>query len=365
MSKDSGDINIPNPSDHWLAKSSQYDDVAVSSRTRFARNINGYRFAPHADRETLKTVNELVNKAITENSFFEGYIQLDLADVEKHLREYLKESRLISKEMEQGGEHRSVYLAPDASASILVNEEDHIRIQALSSGLDLPKCLEKLMEIHDELGKNLTFAESNRLGYLTACPTNVGTGFRGSVMLHLPALNLLEKIDRNINIIAHDGLTVRGFYGENSSSSGDYYQISNEITLGKSIDEILNILMNVLEGIINAEKEARIELNRDYNETTQDQIWRSYALLSHARQMDVEEAMNLLSKIRLGIDSNYFENLTHNRLNRLSMEVQNAHVEALRRKEKTTDSKNQFRAGYLRSIIQKVVDEGKNSGNGN
>src|SRR5690606_7308639 len=189
---------------------------------------------------------------------------------------------LISKEMERASEHLAAYIAPDAMSSIMINEEDHIRAQTLEAGLNVERAYERLDEIDREIASVLGFAWSEKYGYLTACPTNVGTGFRASVMLHLPGLTLLKEVESSLQGIAHHGLTVRGFYGENSEYLGDFYQISNEITLGKTVEQIIKNLTTVIHRVIERELEARLELFRHHEIATNDTIWRSYGLLAHA-----------------------------------------------------------------------------------
>jgi protein arginine kinase len=342
---------LPDPSKHWLSKDSKDNDVAVSSRCRFARNLEGYQFAPHADGETLAAVDQKVRDAIKDSDYFKNFEDLVLDEMLPQDRKYLKECRLISAEMEKGGKHRSVYVSDDGAASILVNEEDHLRIQSLASGLDLTKALGNLLEIHDELEKSLSFCRSERLGYLTACPTNVGTGFRASVMVHLPGLNLHDSLEKAFSGIALDGITIRGFYGENSEYTGDYYQISNEITLGKTVDEIMEILSRRVDLLLEHERESRISVLQDKHRTAEDQIHRSHAILSHAIRMDTEEAMQLLSKLRLGIDQGLFTELSHSKLNQLVMEVQPAHIDRCRKEDEKNQNRDEFRAGYLRKIF--------------
>ncbi|MGF1574168.1 MAG: ATP--guanido phosphotransferase [Sumerlaeia bacterium] len=345
------DQKLPNPTDFWLSSEATEQDVAVSSRTRFARNINGFRFSPYADGDTLGKIEARIHEAVMNSEALKGYHCFVLDDLQPKERQFLKESRLISKELEKGGKNKRAYISPDATVSVLINEEDHLRIQTFCGGINFVEPLKRLNQVHDELLKTLQFCSSERLGFLTACPTNVGTGFRASVMLHLPGLNLLKKVEKSLSGIAHHGLTVRGFYGENTEYMGDYYQISNEMTLGKSVEEILTILQSVLDRVLENEKEARLELFRNHGSSTNDQIWRSYALLSHARRMDTNEAMQLLSKMRLGIEAQLFPKINHLQLNNLVMEIQPAHIERRRKVESSNETRDEFRASFLRNAL--------------
>jgi protein arginine kinase len=270
-------------------------------------------------------------------------------------RGYLKESRLISKELEKGAAGASVYVSQDAMASILVNEEDHVRMQVLAGGLNIEDALERLDRMDKALGGVVGYAWSDKYGYLTACPTNVGTGFRASVMLHLPGLTLMKEVDASLQGVAQHGLTVRGFYGENTDHSGDFYQMSNEMTLGRPVEQIVQVLKDVLQRVVEREEEARIELFRHHAVATKDAIWRSYALLSHAVKMDSAEAMRLLSRLRLGIDQGFFKDLDHQSLNRLVVDIQPAHLERRRMAEGNGTTRDELRAAFLRERILRSV----------
>jgi protein arginine kinase len=337
--------------DSWLAEPGPAPHLVVASRARFARNLAGFPFVPHAPAEVLERVDAFVAEAIGRSDVLSGYRRVELSRLSPTERCYLKECRLISKEMESAARHRTVYLAPDGTASIMVNEEDHLRVQALAGGLNIGAALARLEEVERELGHVVGFAFSSEYGFLTACPTNVGTGFRGSVMLHLPGLSMLQDVDSALQGIAHYGLTVRGFWGEHSDYIGDFYQISNEVTLGKSVEEIVRVLGTVIARLVEREEDARVTLCKNHSPSTHDAIWRSYALLCHARKMDSGEAMRLLSRLRLAIEWGMFKDMTHHELTRLVMEVLPSHLEA--RRELWTDSlsRDEVRAAYLRRRI--------------
>ena len=342
-------------SDQWLAAAGPCGDVAVSSRARFARNVAGYPFAPHARPEVLRRLSDHIAEILSRCDALAGWTRIELGDLTATERAFLKESRIISKEMEQGGDHLAVYVSPDAMASILINEEDHLRLQVLAPGLQVDKVVERLREIDTALAAVLGYAWSSNYGYLTACPTNVGTGFRASAMLHLPGLTLLQEVESSLQGMAANGLTVRGFYGENSEYAGDFYQVSNEITLGRTVDQITQTLGSVIDRLIEREKEARLTLSRNHASATNDSIWRSFALLTHARQMDSIEAMRLLSRLRLGIDLGYFEPLGHEELSKLVIEIQPAHLERLRSSQGVTQTRDEARAHYLRQRLSRLA----------
>ncbi len=347
------DAKLFDRTDSWLkGGAGDTGHIAVSSRARLARNLGGFPFAPHAKPPALENVEKYIAEGIGRCERLGAFERLELAKLSGDERAYLRESRLISREMEQGGEHRVAWVSPEESTSILVNEEDHLRLQVVRTGLGIRDALEALKEIDAALADVVGYAWSERYGYLTACPTNVGTGFRASVMLHLPGLRQLKEIESGLQGIGHHGLTVRGFYGENSEFTGDFYQISNEITLGRTVDEIMDTLMLVVNRLVEKESEARLELFRHHESSVADAIWRSYGTLSFARRIGSSEAMRLLSMIRLGIDKGWFGDLSHAALNRLVLEVQPAHLERRRGREGKFDSRDEARAAFLRERVQ-------------
>lgn len=335
--------------DEWLRGNGDAGHIAISSRVRYARNLAGFPFAPHARPDVLERIHKFIAEAIERSEALSRYERVHLDELSTNDRSYLKESRLISKEMERGGEHLVAYISPDARSSILVNEEDHIRMQILAPGLGIDGVLDQLNEMDQAIAEVVGYAWSGKYGFLTACPTNVGTGFRASVMMHLPGLTMMREIENSLQGIAHHGLTVRGFYGENSDYAGDFYQISNEVTLGMKVEEIVDVLNTVVQRLMEREEEARLELFRHHAPATNDSIWRSYAILSHAMRMDSSEAMRLLSRIRLGIDRGYFKSVEHADLNRLVVDIQPAHLERKRLQDQESSSRDELRARYLRS----------------
>ncbi len=338
-------------SDGWMAESGPDQHVVVSSRARVARNLSKIPFATHAKHDELETVSRIVNQTIQNLPQTSSFQQIDLHAVSPLLRRYLKESHIISAEMEKGDIHRVVYVRPDYQVSIMVNEEDHLRIQGLVPGLQLPRVYQDIMNIDMDLTDTLPTAFSDHLGYLTACPTNLGTGLRISVMLHLPGLTLSRKIEEVLQMIQPSGVTVRGFYGENSEYFGDFYQISNEISLGKTEEEIINMLADVIRNVIEQEEKAREKLFLDRAISLEDTIWRAYGLLCQARLIDTQEAMKFLSRIRLGVDRGYFKNLDHPRLSKLMIEIQPAHLEYCEKCDPDTEARDMARAALLRNIF--------------
>ncbi|MCX7017144.1 MAG: ATP--guanido phosphotransferase, partial [Candidatus Sumerlaeota bacterium] len=277
----------------------------------------------------------------------------DLAPNERH---YLVESHLISAEMEKGGAGRLVFFSPDIRMSLLVNEEDHLRLQCFRAGFRLHEVLDALNELDGELDASLDFAFHEQFGYLTACPTNVGTGLRVSVMLHLPALVMTNTVEEIIQYVPQSGFTVRGFYGENSEFLGDFFQISNEVTLGKTEDRICMELEKLVLQVIEKEQGARASLFDEKRIKIEDTVWRAYGTLTNSRMLSSRDALQLLSRLRLGIEQGFFAKLTHAQLNRLMIEVQPAHLQIAGRAALDEEARDVARAALLRQKLSGICE---------
>lgn len=339
-------------SDKWLDRQGPEEHIVVSSRARYARNLPRVPFPMRARPEELRHVVERVSEAIEKNARFEEGNSFSLSQIKGFERSFLKENHLISVEMEKGGENRSLFLSNDVKLAVMVNEEDHLRIFALEPGFQPFEALTSLMTLEDQLERELHFAFSPKYGYLTACPTNTGTGLRASVMLHLPALAMTKRLPELIKSMPQFGLTVRGFYGENSENMGDFFQISNEITLGKSEKEIVQTLNSVVEQVIEREEQGRRLLFEQNSHLVEDEVWRAYGLLTQARVMTTQEAVQLLSKLRFGIDRGYFGKLRHTDLNKLVIEIQPGHLQFLRGGPIGTEERDIMRADLLRKRLE-------------
>ena len=335
----------------WLGEPSAFSNVVVSTRARYARNLADHPFSPHAPASLLARVHDEVAQAFDGHKLLGTFHSLEMTEATGMERAYLKEARLISKEMERGGANRAVYLGPDYRRSIMVNEEDHLRIQCLEPGLQISRAQQGLEQLDEAIGRTVSYAFHPRFGYLTACPTNVGTGLRVSVMMHLPGLASRRQVEPMLQELPASGLTARGFHGENSEHVGDFYQISNEVTLGRSVEQIETLLADVVSGLMEREIEARSLLFSKDGISAQDAIWRSYGLLHHARKMDTAEAMKLLSRIRLGIDEGLFPALTHEALNKIFIEIQPSHLILRQGAPDDSESRDVARATLLRRSL--------------
>lgn len=317
---------LSDPGEGWLSGAAPSAAMVVSTRGRLARNLVGEPFVPHAAPDALRRVQELVVGTFSRVADLHEFERIDIASLSLEQRSLLKEDRLISQEMERLGEGRTVMVARDRRASVMVNEEDHLRLQCIEPGLQLERTIKRLELLEQSLAGGLAFAFSQKYGYLTACPTNVGTGLRASVMLHLPGLVLRREVETALAPLPNYGLTVRGFNGENTEFVGDFFQISNEVTLGRTVASIVAKLRDVLRVVMEREEEARAAIAKERSSPIEDALWRSYGVLRYARRLELAECMRLLSRLRLGIDRGYFPGLTHEGLNRLCIAVQPAHL---------------------------------------
>lgn len=275
------------------------NDIAVSTRVRLARNLDGIPF-PNAIKDAAKTTEKIKNSILRSNSTLSRdfeFISLDMLDTAK--KQSLAEEHLISPQM-LDGKGKSVLINKDKTMSIMLMEEDHIRLQVIKSGLAIDEAYELADKVDDVIEESVTYAFDEEFGYLTACPTNAGTGLRASVMLHLPALTLTDSIGKIISSAADFGIAVRGLYGEGTRAYGNLYQFSNQITMGLSEKEILEKLKKIVNQIIDTEKKARKALQKQNKDALEDKLFRSYGTLKYARSISSSEAKSLLSDVLLG-----------------------------------------------------------------
>jgi protein arginine kinase len=290
---------------NWMKGSGPENDIVISSRIRVARNLSHFAF-PHmlsVDRaeEVIHAVAlALENKQLrSESGLFELSRMSELSPVE---RQILVEKHLISPDLLKDYQKKALALRDDEILSVMINEEDHLRIQCILPGLQLESAWEQVDKLDDGLEKTLDYAFSERMGYLTACPTNVGTGLRASVMVHLPGLVHTDQIKDVLATVSKLGLTVRGLYGEGTEAAGNLFQISNQVTLGHTESEIIQNLVSVTKQLLQRERTARTALHGGRKEHLEDRIGRSYGILKNARILSSDEAMKRFSDVRLGID---------------------------------------------------------------
>lgn len=308
----------------WMSEEGPDSDIVLSSRIRLARNLEKYKFPTLFSHDEAKmiisTMEELLEKPGIDKI---GHMELLKIDEMQPLQKrVLVEKHLISPHLAEDSPYGAVLLTENEEVSIMINEEDHIRIQCLFPGLQLSEALAAANELDDWLESNIQYAFDEKYGYLTSCPTNVGTGLRASVMMHLPGLILTQQINRIIPAINQLGLVVRGIYGEGSEALGNIFQISNQITLGKSEEDIGRDLKGVVSQLISQERSAREALRKTSNIQLEDRVFRSLGVLSNSRIIETKEAARCLSDVRLGIDMGYIDNMSKNILNELMILTQ-------------------------------------------
>jgi protein arginine kinase len=338
-------------SNKWYDKSGNEGDVVISSRIRLARNLNGYPF-PHL--MTLQQKNEVANKVKdaleNSNSYIANTFKfINMAQLSPTEATSLVERHLISPAFAKDKAGKYLLITEDESISIMINEEDHLRIQVLSDGLSLKEAYSIADKIDTLLDNALGFAFHSKLGYLTQCPTNLGTGLRASVMLHLPALQSGGVINRLEDNLSKIGLTLRGTFGEGSDAQVGLYQLSNQVTLGLSEETAIENLRSVTMQILTNEKDARTELCKRIE--TQDYIYRCLGTLKCALLITNKEAMRLISAVRMGVSQNIIDNISLDTLNSLLVELQPATLTINSGKELSPQQRDKLRAELIKKSI--------------
>ncbi|HDK27583.1 MAG TPA: protein arginine kinase [Candidatus Atribacteria bacterium] len=336
----------------WTSGKGPLSEIVISSRIRLARNVEDIPFPPRAEEVDLKNIYEITKQVIEKNPLFKDLNFFLLDELSPIESQFLVEKHLVSLYHARGKHpYRGCVYNQEETFSIMINEEDHFRIQYLLSGLQLNKIWESINQIDDEIGKDVTYAFSEKEGYLTSCPTNVGTGMRASVMLHLPALVKLNRLNDILKAISKIGYVVRGFYGEGTEVMGNLFQISNQITLGLSEEEIIDNLEKVNQQIVTQEQKARKELLSEFRSQLEDQIWRAYGILSNARIISSSETMELLSKLRLGVELEMITHLDLGTINKIMLLIQPAYLQMLSGKSLSPFERDVQRARLIRDKI--------------
>jgi protein arginine kinase len=336
----------------WLAGSGPDSDIVVSSRIRLARNLADYPFIRKCTGLDRAAVEKTLRDRFAQIASFNEVTYVDVNGLPDIDRQFLVERQLISREHADSDGARGVAIDPTEQFSVMVNEEDHLRIQVMHSGLDLQAAWEQINRIDDLLEEQIAYAFHDRLGYLTACPTNVGTGMRVSVMLHLPALVLTGQIEKVFRSLHKISLAVRGLYGEGSQAMGDFYQVSNQITLGKSEEELLQQVGDIAPVLIEYERKARKSLIHERRRELHDRVSRAYGLLCTAQTISSEETMQLLSSVRMGVNLGLIRDVAIPTVNQLFIHTQPAHLQKLRGMELDTTDRNIERASYLQRHLK-------------
>ncbi len=337
----------------WLDGQKNSNGIVVSSRIRLARNLEESYFPQKMDdKDAEKVIEQVKNAVINSNSVLSKDLDFfKVSNIDLLNRDILVEKHIISNGLLEKPEKSALLLSKDEKISIMINEEDHIRLQVLNPGLSLEDSWDLCSKIDDILEENLKYAFDERLGYITSCPTNVGTGLRASVMVHLPALVLTKYINKVLQAVSQVGLTVRGLYGEGSDVMGNLFQISNQTTLGETEEEIIKKLKNIVIQIVQKEVAAREKILSANRIHVEDKIFRSLGILQSSRVITSKEAMNLISNVRMGIDMDIISNIDMTTINNLIIATQPANIQKYAGKELSSLERDIKRAELIREKL--------------
>ncbi|MCR8636337.1 MULTISPECIES: protein arginine kinase [Paenibacillus] len=334
----------------WMKSEGPDSDIVISTRIRIARNIQSYPFPMLSTNPQSHEVFEKVSSIMgnEELGTISNFSLLSLDELDELEKRVLVEKHLISPALANESRNGAVILSDNESISIMVNEEDHLRIQCLCPGFQINEAWDLASQIDDLFETQLDYAFDEKRGYLTSCPTNVGTGIRASVMIHLPALVLTQQINRILSAITQVGLAVRGLYGEGSEALGNLFQISNQITLGQSEQEIIDNLYGVVRQIIEHERAAREKLQLETRTKLLDRVSRSFGIMSYAAIMDSKEAAQRLSDVRLGIDLGIIKNVPLQVMNELMVMTQPGFLQQYAGEKLSAEERDIRRAQLIR-----------------
>ncbi|RJQ25662.1 MAG: protein arginine kinase [Peptococcaceae bacterium] len=345
----------------WMDGFAPESDVVISSRVRAARNLEQFPFPHLLDEEKAAQVINAVREAVAHKEMVDrvGVLELvvlnELSPLE---RQIMVDKHLISLDLLLESQKKAVVLREDEVISVMVNEEDHLRIQCLQPGLQLDQAGQLVNLVDDLLGKTLDYAFMEKWGYLTTCPTNIGTGMRASVMLHLPGLVLVGQLGGALNTISKLGLTVRGLYGEGTEAAGDLFQVSNQVTLGQSEEEIISNLTSIVRQLLAQERVARQALYREKRELVEDRVWRAYGILKHARVLSSEEALKLFSSLRLGFDLGIVSDISTGLITELMVMIQPAYLIKMSGEDLPAYRRDVYRAELIRKRMGELNNQG-------
>lgn len=344
--------DLLNHTSEWLKSTGPHADIVISSRIRLARNLDKFPFPHWGNTQQGEKALVMIAEAITKDDYLKKTTFFKLTDLDSVNKQFLVERHLMSLEHAQKTNHKALAIDDDEILSIMINEEDHIRIQVMQSGFNLFEAWNVINRIDDSLAKELPFAFSSDWGYLTACPTNTGTGMRGSVMLHLPALVMSRQIDRVLAAIAKLSFATRGLYGEGTQAAGNFFQISNQVALGHSEEDVIENINGIIRQIIEQENQAREAILAKNKEVLEDRINRSLGILKSAHIISSQETIELLSMVRLGNDLGMLKELDRRRINELFIITQPAHLQKIENKKLTAGERDVKRAEIIRTKLK-------------
>jgi len=335
----------------WLKGAGPDSDIVMSSRIRLARNLAGVSFPHWANNKDRDEIYQRTSKVFLIDPYLKkGFLSRikDLSPIEK---QFLVERHLVSREHIMRLDHKGVLISSDESISIMVNEEDHLRIQVMKSGLNLNEAWVVADRLDDFLGSKLNFAFDKEWGWLTTCPTNAGTGMRASIMLHLPCLVMTKEIGRILQAITKLGLTARGLFGEGTEASGNFFQFSNQVTLGRRELDIIDNLNRIARQLINHEQNARRAIYSRNRSALEDRIYRALGTLESARIISSRETIELLSLVRLGVDIGIVKDIDRGVVNALFISIQPGHLQKIAGKVLSPAGRDLERAKLIREKL--------------
>jgi protein arginine kinase len=341
---------LKNPSE-WLRAEGPHCKIVLSSRVRLARNLRNAPFPGWAKKADRMKSLELMLPAVQALPEMKTSYSSPMDTIAAIDKQVLVERHLISREHAAKNVGSGVVINERETLSVMINEEDHLRMQAIRSGLQLKNAFKMIDKVDSELEEELDFAFSPRLGYLTACPTNVGTGMRASAMLHLPGMVLSDQINKVVQAVGKLGLAVRGLYGEGTEALGNVFQISNQTTLGEKESDVIDRLNKVILQIIEHEENARHTLLEKRPRLVYDQIGRAYGILTNVHTMTSKEALNLLSLLRMGVDLELLPASTRPKVDELYVVAQPAHVQKSAERKLSAEDRDIFRASLIRQAL--------------
>jgi protein arginine kinase len=336
----------------WVKLEGEASDVVISSRVRLARNLKGFPFPNYADEKKLAQINEAIKSAVQVKAEFGGLQLIQIEELTPNDRLVLVEKHLCSPQFIENPHLRLLLVNQEQSISIMVNEEDHLRIQAITPGNSLDQALDLANQVDDYLESTLDYCFDECCGYLTACPTNVGTGIRASLMLHLPSLTMVDQIRRVLSSLTHVGINIRGLYGEGTESLGNIYQISNQVTLGHSEVELTSNLKSICRQVIEQERNVREALLKDSKLQLEDRLCRSFGILTQARLLTAQEALKLLSDVKLGVELGIIPEINKVVVKELMFLIRASILQKVSGHEMSTLERDYYRAQVVRDKLQ-------------
>jgi protein arginine kinase len=339
----------------WLDGTGEEAEIVLSSRTRIARNLQGHRFTHHCDVAELGDILKTSMEAASHTRAFQGGVAAEMGEISMPDRQILVERHLISRDFSSESVHRGLVFTRDEGLGLMINEEDHLRIQSFASGFDLGTAFRHANDLDDQLAPELRVAYHERLGFLTACPTNLGTGMRVSVLIHLPGLVHSKEIHRLLESLRKLSHSARGLYGEGSEVMGNFFQLSNSAALGTPEEVMQKNLREMVVKVITYERRAREMLFRKARRLLEDKVWRAYGLLRYSRSVSTKEALSLISAVRMGVGVGLVTDVPVRTLNELLVYIQPAHLQKIKGTPMDPQERDVARAEYIRDALARAT----------